>query len=105
LYGCDYELFWRINPRILESFKKAYEEKIETINDYVDILAWRNGYYIAQSIGLYLGKNKKYPEKPDCKRDFAAEELKRIHEFMKAHSDSMRERKNRKKQAEGKNNG
>lgn len=103
-YGCDFDLFWRLNPRKLKAFEKAYIEKIKGINDYLDILAWRIGYYNVQATQACWGKNRtKYPEKPDCRRETPeAEQLRRTREYFDNHTRYMRQKK---KKAEDKNDG
>ena len=63
-YGCSYELFWHLNPRKLEPFRKKREIEAKQWYDDLDILAWRIGYYDAQAMGLWWGKNNTYPESP-----------------------------------------
>lgn len=56
-----YELFWRLNPRKLEPFRKAYQIK----NEQEDYLAWLQGSYIRIAVGSCLdGRKCKYPEQP-----------------------------------------
>ena len=101
LYGCPYELFWKLNPVKLQAFAKAYEQKIEVDNKMMDAQAWLNGMYVMQAIAVCFGKkSNKYPEKPNSQRDFAMEEAIRIREFMKSHSQYMREKKRRKKETQ-----
>ena len=101
LYGCSYELFWKLNPKKLEAFAKAYEEKIELLNTCMDTAAWLNGMYVLNAIGAAFGKHSnKYPEKPNTQRDFALEERMRIRKFFDSHSEYMREKREKKKKAE-----
>ena len=99
-YGCGYELFWKLNPRKLESFRIAYKNKLEMMSDMIDILAWRIGGYNLRAIGnCFSNKNPKYPNKPDSQRDFAAEERKRIHDYMENHARYMREKRKEKSES------
>ena len=72
----------------------------------MDTTAWLNGQYVLMAIGVAFSKrSSKYPDKPNSQRDFKQEEAQRIHEYMKQHSEYMRERKKSKKQAEVKKDG
>lgn len=59
LIGVDYDLFWRLNPKTLVPFHKAFFLK----QQYDDTLAWSHGLYIRQAVSSVLSKTAKYPEK------------------------------------------
>jgi len=63
-YGCPYELFWHLNPRKLEPFRKKREIEAKQLYDDLDFLAWRIGYYDTHAMGVWWGKNATYPDKP-----------------------------------------
>ncbi len=59
--GVPYNLFWHLNPRKLEPFRKAYKDKLSQ----EDYNAWRQGAYIKLAVGSILFSKKcKYPENP-----------------------------------------
>lgn len=58
--GVPYELFWKLNPKKLESFEKAHDLKLKHDNES----AWLNGFYGAMAIASCLSKKAKYPTKP-----------------------------------------
>lgn len=59
-YGVPYELFKHLNPRKLEPFKIAYENKQKEMNYY----SWLNGLYVKSAIISCLSKDAKYPQEP-----------------------------------------
>lgn len=57
-------MFWTLNPRKLEPFRKKKEiEAKQHIKD-LDFLAWRIGHYNFYAMGEWWGKNVSYPEEP-----------------------------------------
>lgn len=60
MIGVDYKQFWKLNPRTLDPFVKAFSLRQE----YDDFNAWRQGKYIRMAIVSSLNKDAKYPEKP-----------------------------------------
>jgi hypothetical protein len=60
MIGVDYDLFWRLNPKSLKPFIKAFTLKQEQ----EDVLQWTLGLYVQRAIGSCFDKNAKYPEKP-----------------------------------------
>ncbi|MBR3645995.1 MAG: hypothetical protein IKN54_06215 [Lachnospiraceae bacterium] len=95
VWGCSYELFWKLNPRKLKAFERAYKERTEALHTAIDILAWRVGRYCVNSVACGLdGRRNKYPEKPDTLRPSPEEEeAQRIHAWMMNHARYMREKK------------
>ena len=41
--GVDYGLFWRLTPKKLEPFLKAYESKQKEQLEFINIAGWVNG--------------------------------------------------------------
>lgn len=104
-WGCSYELFWTLNPKKLEAFQKAHLEREKDKATAVDVLAWRIGRYVVNSVATGLdGRRNKYPEKPDLLRPSPeVEEANRIHAFMMQHAAYVREKKRKKNEVN--NNG
>lgn len=62
--GVSYELFWKLNPRLLKPFIKAREDTLQESNRLENFNAWRLGQYIQSAIGSCLDKKVKYPKMP-----------------------------------------
>lgn len=62
--GVDYGFFWRLTPKKLEPFLKAYESKQKEQLEFINIAGWVNGMYAGYSLGAAFGENVQYPEKP-----------------------------------------
>ena len=62
--GVDYGLFWRLTPKKLEPFLKAYESRQKEQLEFINIAGWVNGMYAGYSLGAAFGENVQYPEKP-----------------------------------------
>jgi hypothetical protein len=60
MMGVDYELFWKLNPKSLSPFVKAFSLK----QKYQDTMAWQSGQYIKLAITSSFNKESKYPNKP-----------------------------------------
>ena len=60
MIGVDYKLFWKLNPKTLSPFIKAFELK----QKHDDHLAWQQGAYIRMAILSSMDTKNKYPEKP-----------------------------------------
>ena len=60
IYGMPYNLFWFGDPQDYFVYADAYNEKQKE----KDVLNWQLGQYITSAIGVWLGKNGKYYEKP-----------------------------------------
>ena len=77
MIGIDYDLFWKLNPRSLSPFIKAFGLKQEQL----DTVAWQQGIYIQKAIASIMDKNAKYPTKPmfsskEEKKPMSMEEIK-----------------------------
>ena len=55
--GVDYHLFWQLNPRRLQPFVKAYQEKQKAQLERANYAAWLSGIYVTHSIAASLGEN------------------------------------------------
>lgn len=55
-----YDVFPHLNPTKLESFRIAYQNKIDDEN----YSAWLHGKYVLEAIAACFGKNNKYPSVP-----------------------------------------
>ena len=62
--GVDYALFWRLTPKKLEPFLKAYESRQKEQLEFINIAGWVNGMYAGCSLSAAFGENAQYPEKP-----------------------------------------
>lgn len=51
--GVDYNLFWKLNPRKLEPFLKAYESKLKRRNEEM----WLQGAYIFDAVSKAIYNN------------------------------------------------
>lgn len=60
MIGVAYELFWRLNPKTIKPFFKAFRLKQE----YDDLVSWQNGMYVRLAVASLLDKKAKYPERP-----------------------------------------
>lgn len=60
MIGVDYDLFWRLNPKTLKPFIKAFSLR----QQYDDTLIWTQGKYIQLAIASTLDKKAKYPTVP-----------------------------------------
>lgn len=60
MIGVEYDLFWKLNPKSLKPFIKAFSLK----QKYDDNINWMNGTYIRMAIGSVLNEKNKYPDKP-----------------------------------------
>lgn len=70
----DYCLFWTLNPKRLEAFKKAYDQKHKYNLELGNFQAWLQGIYFAYSVGSIFSKKAEYPDKPI---DFSGEDIER----------------------------
>lgn len=62
--GITYELFPRLNPRTIEPFRKAFQQKKDEEIATIEYTAWRNGLYVASAIGACFSKNGRYLDRP-----------------------------------------
>jgi hypothetical protein len=60
MIGVDYDLFWKLNPKSLEPFIKAFSLK----QKYDDTVAWYSGMYVKMAIASSFNKSAKYPSVP-----------------------------------------
>ena len=60
MIGVDYDLFWRLNPKTLSPFIKAFDLS----KKYQDEMCWTMGRYIQLAVGSTLSKECKYPNHP-----------------------------------------
>lgn len=58
--GVDYDLFWKLNPKSLKPFVKAFELK----QKYDDEMNWMQGLYIRHAIASAMNKKAEYPKQP-----------------------------------------
>ena len=78
MMGVDYDLFWKLNPKSLAPFVKAFEMKWK----HQDEINHQLGIYIQLAVASCLdGKKVQYPKNPfsqklAVKRDMTAEEIK-----------------------------
>lgn len=63
MMGVDYELFWKLNPKTLQPFIKAFELEEER----KDVWAWQQGLYIQVAVASNFNKEVKYPSTPFLK--------------------------------------
>ena len=62
--GVPYDTFWHLNPSKLKPIEKAYEMKMESVHNRMNLEAWVNGLYVQNAVSSIFGKNNKYPTKP-----------------------------------------
>lgn len=60
MMGVAHDLFWKLNPKSLSPFIKAFELK----RKYDDEMSWMQGLYIQMAVGGIISKKSKYPENP-----------------------------------------
>ena len=58
-------MFWHLNPKKLEPFRKKAENEARQRTEEIDYMAWRIGYYETQAMGVWWGNNISYPEHPE----------------------------------------
>ena len=64
-YGVPEQMFWGMNPRLLEPWQRMYEFEQQEEADKQDYIAWLNGKYVLEAIGAALdGKKCPYPSEP-----------------------------------------
>lgn len=57
-------LFWRLNPRRMKPFLKAFEDRKREERDSMNAHAYLIGRYVCDAIATCFAKNHKYPDKP-----------------------------------------
>jgi hypothetical protein len=62
--GCNYELFWHLNPRKLEPFFEAYRLKMKEQVTMQDSFAWLQGVYVRDAFLSCINKSVTYPKGP-----------------------------------------
>lgn len=62
--GVPYDVFWHLNPRTLQPFIMAYEQKQKDDMERLDYSAWLNGLYVMRAVGAAFSDKVKYFEKP-----------------------------------------
>ncbi len=60
----DYILFWQLNPKRIEAFISAYEEKQKIFIEQTNFTAWLNGVYITHAVGSVLSNDHQYMQEP-----------------------------------------
>ena len=61
MLGVDYDLFWRLTPKRLLPFIKAYEDKEKREIEKNNYLSWINGIYVSHAVANVLSENAKFP--------------------------------------------
>jgi hypothetical protein len=59
-YGMTYNQFWFDDPQLYYTYEEVYLDRLKE----KDVLNWQLGQYITSAIGVWLGKNSKFPDKP-----------------------------------------
>jgi len=62
--GVQYSDFWKLNPRRLRHFNKAYQLKKEEEFEIINFQTWLQGIYFGQVLSASFSKNEKYFEEP-----------------------------------------
>jgi len=74
-YSISYELFWKINPRIMKAFQAEYNRSVKERYEEMNYSAWLSGLYIVSSIQKALDPKKaKYPDAPFGEEDKVIDE-------------------------------
>jgi hypothetical protein len=55
-----YNQFWFDDPQLYYTYEEVYLDRLKE----KDVLNWQLGQYITSAIGVWLGKNSKFPDKP-----------------------------------------
>ncbi len=98
-YGCPYDLFWKLNPRKLEPFRDKRKIEIKAKFEELDFLAWKIGAYNIDSMGMWWGKNPKYPDSPDSMQDKQPEsDGAKFARFAAKHNQALRQQRKQKTQ-------
>lgn len=64
IMGVDYDTFWRLTPKKLLPFLKAYEERKREELKQINFASWMSGIYVSYSIASVMGDKNIYPERP-----------------------------------------
>lgn len=59
-YGISYEIFWKLNPKIMGIYQEEYLNK----QKQMDYNLWSLGIYMQSAVASALNKNNKYFDKP-----------------------------------------
>lgn len=62
--GCDYELFWHMNPKKLGPFFEAKRLQVKEQVTVQDRFAWLQGVYVRRAFLSCINKNSSYPRNP-----------------------------------------
>lgn len=63
-FGIPYDVFWGLNPKIMNIYQEAYRKDLEERQQVIDYEAWLHGQYQMMSIGAVMSKKCKYPKRP-----------------------------------------
>lgn len=64
-YGIQFDVFMRLNPRIMSIYQQSYIDKVKEERDLSNYNAWLHNQYTIMAVGNALnGKKCKYPKKP-----------------------------------------
>ena len=63
-YGIPIDVFRKLNPRYMEIYHDAYEDKRKEQIEMIEYQAWMYGIYIECAIASAFSSDNKYPEKP-----------------------------------------
>lgn len=63
-YGVPEHIFWDLNPKRLEPWKRMYEFQQQEKADNDDYMAWLQGRYVLEAVGSMFDKNFQYPTEP-----------------------------------------
>ncbi|WP_329379576.1 hypothetical protein [Anaerofustis butyriciformans] len=79
-------MFWKLTPKEVTFFVKAYEIKKKNEIEKINFSSWINGIYISHAIASVLGDNNKYPGKPfELFNENKEEEVKNNEEIFSAY--------------------
>lgn len=89
--GVPYDTFWHLNPKRMRPIEKAYEMKLESAQNRMNLEAWLFGLYNQHAVASILSKSAKYPQKPmdvfgNAKKKSPQDEADEFARFMHQHN-------------------
>ncbi len=86
-----YETFWKLNPKKLQPFEKAFEMEQKAHQNRMNLEAWIKGLYNQHAVASIMSKGARYPQKPldlfgNAEKATPQQEVEAFERFMVAHN-------------------
>ena len=62
--GVEYSLFWSLNPKKMEPFIEAFQQRATMKREQMNFTSWLTGMYVTHAVAACFGKNHQYPREP-----------------------------------------